>query len=204
MTFDILTPEIGFPRHNSRFNRLRSRAALQQHIEPGPSHATLRVPDPKRSGSRNVAGAISGWILAAIGFLLVAGCGSGLVGPSAAGPTSLSPLTPPPLTEPPSTPSPSTPPLTSAPLSIYVAWQPHSDPTVTGYVIYYGPSVAAATTVASDQRIDDPNFDPQAPSVSYDLAAQLGLQDGDTVCFRLKAYNADGESGFSSGICTTV
>ena len=88
--------------------------------------------------------------------------------------------------------------------SIHVAWQPHPDPTVTGYVIYYGPSIPAATTVASDRPITSPGFDPQAPSVTYDPVTNLGLRPGDTVCFRLKAYNSDGESDFSQGTCTTV
>ena len=93
---------------------------------------------------------------------------------------------------------------TSGPRSIYFAWQPHPDSTVTGYMIYYGPSVAAATTVASNQPIDSPGFNPQAPSVSFNPATDLGLQAGDTVCFRLKAYNPDGESDFSPGTCTRI
>jgi len=88
--------------------------------------------------------------------------------------------------------------------SIHVAWQPHPDPSVTGYVIYYGPNIAEANTVASNQPIDSLGFNPQAPSVSFEPVANLGLQPGDTVCFRLKAYNPDGESGFSSGSCTKV
>lgn len=92
----------------------------------------------------------------------------------------------------------------SGPQGVFFAWQPHPDPSVTGYMVYYGPSIDTATTVASNQPVDGPGFDPQAPSVTYDPAADLGLHAGDTVCFRLKAYNSDGESGFSPGTCTTV
>lgn len=133
---------------------------------------------------RNIK-AIYAWTLAAVGIALAAGCGSsGLANPSTAGVS-------------PSVGSP-------APQSIYVAWRPHPDPTVTGYMIYYGPSIDTATTVASNQPIDSPGFDPLAPLVSYNPATDLGLHAGDTVCFRLKAYNPDGESGFSPGICTAI
>jgi len=88
--------------------------------------------------------------------------------------------------------------------SIYVAWQPHPDPSVTGYTVYFGPTISTATAVASDQPVNAANFDPLAPFVTYDVSRNLGLRAGDTVCFRLKAYSADGETGFSPGTCTQV
>ena len=60
MKFDTSTLETGNLRHISRSCRLRSRTV----------HRT--------------AWAISGWMFSAMGIFLLAGCGSGLVGPSVA------------------------------------------------------------------------------------------------------------------------
>jgi hypothetical protein len=193
MKLDIPTPDSGSLRHIYRHTDLRSRPRRREFrpaffsLEPElPSDATRSpvagsIPIRPRRSRRRLAIEICGWLLAAAGILLVDGCGTSLVGPLTAGASS-----------------------SLATGNIYVAWQPHPDPTVTGYVIYYGPSVTEATTIASNQPVNSPNFDPQAPSVSYDAAANLGLHTGDTVCFRLRAYNPDGESDFTAGTCTTV
>jgi len=168
-------------RSDSAAPEVRHTRACLQHRH---SQRLLRR-YPKRLSARDITGAISSHVLCAIGILLSAGCGgSGLTGPSSAGTSLASPF--------------------AAAGSIYVAWQPHPDPTVTGYTIYYGPSVATATTVASNQPVGSPGIDPQAPFVSFDPAIDLRLRPGDTVCFRLKAYNADGESDFSNGACITI
>lgn len=86
---------------------------------------------------------------------------------------------------------------------LHLAWNPHPN-AVDGYITYFGPSVSTASTLLSDLAVTSPNFDPQAPAVEYDAAVDLGLSTGDTVCFCLKAYNADGTSGFTEGVCVTL
>lgn len=87
---------------------------------------------------------------------------------------------------------------------VYLAWKTHPDPSATGYLVLYGPTADTATTVLTDLSIVTPGFDPQAPSVTYLASANLGLRPGDNVCFRIRAYNPDGLSDPSPGVCTTV
>jgi hypothetical protein len=131
-------------------------------------------------------------VLAGIVSALLAGCGSGTMNNSnltgTVGSGSIVGVTP----------------GGSTSSTVYVAWKPTPDQTVTGYQVYYGPTLDSATTLASDVAITSSGFDPQAPSVSYRTWEDLGLHTGDTVCFRLRAYNPDGVSDPTSGICTQV
>jgi hypothetical protein len=77
--------------------------------------------------------------------------------------------------------------IDSSTLSIRVTWSPYSG-TVSGYIIYYGPTSTTATNLASDVPIGTANFDPTAPAVSYQ-AQDLGLSLGDAVCFQIFAYD---------------
>ena len=88
--------------------------------------------------------------------------------------------------------------------TMHVAWFPHPDASVTGYNIYFGPTADTATTLTANLPIDSPGFDPQVPSVEFNLLTDLRLERGEIVCFRLRAYNPDGLSGWSPGICSTV
>jgi hypothetical protein len=72
-------------------------------------------------------------------------------------------------------------------LPIHVTWSPYSG-TVSGYMIYYGPTSTTATNLASDVPIGTANFDPAAPAVDY-RAQDLGLSSGNTVCFQIFAYD---------------
>ena len=87
--------------------------------------------------------------------------------------------------------------------TLHLAWNPNPG-AIDGYIIYFGPSADTASTQVSDISLTAPGFDPLAPAVEYDADADLGLSAGDTVCFRLKAYNANGTSGFSEGVCITL
>ena len=88
--------------------------------------------------------------------------------------------------------------------TVHVAWFPHPDASVTGYNIYFGPITDTATTLAANVPVNSPGFDPQAPSVEFNLLTDLSLTRGEPVCFRLRAYNSDGLSGWSPGICRAV
>ncbi len=92
----------------------------------------------------------------------------------------------------------------NAPEALNLAWLPHPDETVAGYIVYYGPNIDTVTQVASNLSVGSPNFNPQAPAVQYNAEIDLRLQPGDTVCFRLKAYNVDGLSDYSPGVCTLI
>lgn len=70
---------------------------------------------------------------------------------------------------------------------IVVTWSPYSG-SASGYIIYYGPSSTTATNLASDVPIGTANFDPAAPTVSYQ-AQDLGLSPGSAVCFQIFAYD---------------
>ena len=72
-------------------------------------------------------------------------------------------------------------------LPIVVTWSPYSG-SASGYIIYYGPTSTTATNLASDVTIGTANFDPAAPTVTYQ-AQDLGLSPGSAVCFQIFAYD---------------
>ena len=79
-------------------------------------------------------------------------------------------------------------------------WEPNSG-TVNGYVIYFGFSSGSANTFVKNISTADASFNPVAPSVSL---SNLGVSSGDTVCFKLKAYNDAGFSDFTNTVCKVV
>lgn len=87
---------------------------------------------------------------------------------------------------------------------LQLAWQPNRDE-VAGYRVYYGPTADDATTQASDLPLASRYLNAQAPAVVYNAQRDLGLIAGQDVCFRLRAYNAQGRlSAWSTPVCTTV
>ena len=86
----------------------------------------------------------------------------------------------------------------------YLAWLPHPDTSVMGYNINVGPTLDAATTLVSNLLVDSQALNALAPSVEYNVRLDLGFRPGDYVCFRLRAYNADGLSEPTSGVRTTI
>jgi hypothetical protein len=77
----------------------------------------------------------------------------------------------------------------SASSSLQVSWQPYGNNTA-GYVIYYGTTSNTVNVLVSDLALNSGLINPRAPSVTYDSARNLGLYVGDTVCFRIDAYNS--------------
>ncbi|MBI3899615.1 MAG: hypothetical protein HY308_15160 [Gammaproteobacteria bacterium] len=88
---------------------------------------------------------------------------------------------------------------------LQLSWQPNTD-VIAGYRVYSGPTVAGATTQESDLTVTgNPNFNSRAPLVTYYAARDLNLKTGDTVCFRLRAYNAANVlSAYSQATCGTI
>jgi hypothetical protein len=72
--------------------------------------------------------------------------------------------------------------------TLNINWSPYSE-SVSGYLVYFGATPETATTLASDLSSDTSNFDASAPSISYQPMLDLGLSTGDTVCFRIQAYD---------------
>ncbi len=72
--------------------------------------------------------------------------------------------------------------------SLQVSWQPFGNNTA-GYLVYFGKTADAANVLVSDLSTDSGLFDPSAPTVTYDSVRDLGLYVGDTVCFRIYAYD---------------
>jgi hypothetical protein len=72
--------------------------------------------------------------------------------------------------------------------TLNINWSPYSE-SVSGYLVYYGATPETATTLASDLPSGTSNFDASAPSISYQPLQDLGLSTGDTVCFRIQAYD---------------
>lgn len=76
----------------------------------------------------------------------------------------------------------------STPNTLNIAWSPYPG-SVSGYYVYYGSASDTTTNLASDLPIGVSNLNTSAPSVSYQPALDLGLNTGDSVCFRILAYD---------------
>ena len=72
---------------------------------------------------------------------------------------------------------------------LQVGWQPFGD-NASGYLVYYGTTADTANALVSDLPTNSGLINPAAPSVTYDSVRDLGLYVGDTVCFRIHAYNS--------------
>ncbi len=53
-------------------------------------------------------------------------------------------------------------------------------------------------------RVNNPDFNLIAPSVSFNAGRDLLLKDGARACFSITAYNFAGESTFSEAVCQTI
>jgi len=86
-----------------------------------------------------------------------------------------------------------------------VSWNANpGDENVTSYSVYYGNSAGAVNTFYQKLTASDSNFDLNAPAIVLNAGDDLGLQTGDTICFKVSAYNLGGESGKSMADCETI
>ncbi len=83
-------------------------------------------------------------------------------------------------------------------------WDPDPTGATLGYIVYYGATAETANLEVSNIPVGSTGFDPQAPARQFDPYGDLGLLPGDNVCFRLKAYNDNGLSGWSAPVCGGV
>ena len=84
---------------------------------------------------------------------------------------------------------------------VTLSWAPAPpEDDVRGYKVYVGPTPQTATRFMFD--IFPPGYDPNAPSVEFDVRAYLDIRAVDQVCFRVRAYDAQGSvSNFSDAVC---
>jgi hypothetical protein len=86
-------------------------------------------------------------------------------------------------------------------VTLILSWDPNpQQEAVTGYKVFFDQSAAADSEIANIP-VTANGFDPTAPSIQYDVGADLDLRYGDKACFRVKAYNDLGESDFSQAAC---
>lgn len=71
-----------------------------------------------------------------------------------------------------------------------------------GYKVYYGPTPATAVYEWSALAETESEFDPDMPTVQYEVATDVGIRGAEQVCFRVRAYNSSGISPFSKAVCT--
>ncbi len=75
---------------------------------------------------------------------------------------------------------------------------------VLGYVVYSASRKNATFTEFRTIDLESNNIDPDAPMIQYDPITDLNYQDGDSICFKVRAYNSDGLSGLSQAVCGSV
>lgn len=86
---------------------------------------------------------------------------------------------------------------------VRLQWHPSTE-SISGYIVYYGSTPEEAIRLAV--QLSQGEFpDAQAPSVSFNAGRDLGLNHGERVCFRLRAYGAgDAVSDLSDAECSTI
>jgi hypothetical protein len=87
--------------------------------------------------------------------------------------------------------------------TITLDWNPNAD-VVSGYEIYAGPTESTAVNLIKTIPLGTNGFNANAPSIQLDPWNDLGLQSGDQVCFRMKAYNIIGKSDYSVAACAIM
>ena len=83
--------------------------------------------------------------------------------------------------------------------TIDLAWMP--DATVAGYRIYYGPNSDSVDQLLADLDENSPDFDIDAPAVSYHAWYDMGLFNGDNVCFSIESYDANNNVTILGAAC---
>jgi hypothetical protein len=88
----------------------------------------------------------------------------------------------------------------AVPTALILSWDPSTED-LKGYYVYHGPTPDTSTALLSHLLIAE--VEAEEPAVTYE-SGEIGLKAGDTVCFRVKAYNDVGSSDYSEAACTTI
>ncbi len=83
--------------------------------------------------------------------------------------------------------------------TIDLQWQPENE--AIAYRIYYGPSSDSIDQMMSVLSATTPDFDLAVPAVSYHAWNDMGLYDGDTVCFTIETYSEGTSPAMSNAVC---
>lgn len=84
--------------------------------------------------------------------------------------------------------------------TVTLKWAPNPEK-VSGYEVYFGKTATAAKM----RQLPVPlTLDLTAPSVQFNILRDLGALPGQSVCFRVKAYDNTTKSAFSPAVCTMI
>jgi len=75
---------------------------------------------------------------------------------------------------------------------------------VLGYNIYFDKNQFDATTLFKAISVSDSGFDATAPNAVFDAGTDFGLKLGDSVCFKVAAYNITGELPSTGLVCSSI
>jgi len=90
-------------------------------------------------------------------------------------------------------------------VTLNLAWDANpSNENVQSYSVYYGNSENTTNSLYKRFTASDSSFDLSAPSIDINAGVDLELRTGDTICFKVSAYNLGGESGKSTAACSTI
>lgn len=93
---------------------------------------------------------------------------------------------------------------TATDTTVNLRWLPNQD-SIAGYILYYGPDATNTVKTAVQLSVTGAAFDAQSPSVALNAGNDLGLRHGESVCFRLRAYNsANALSDWSAAACGVI
>jgi len=81
-----------------------------------------------------------------------------------------------------------------------LSWNANTD-LILGYIVNYGPTAAMTDTEYATFDLSENQIDPAAPGFEFDPAIEQGYETDDQVCFKVRAYNSEGFSGWTSVVC---
>lgn len=88
-------------------------------------------------------------------------------------------------------------------LVLTLTWSHSNADALNGYRVFAGATATGAMDEVADIAVTELT-DPSAPSVDFLSNTDLGLNRGDSVCFRAKAYDSSNISTFSEAVCTVI
>ncbi len=86
---------------------------------------------------------------------------------------------------------------------IKLSWNANAD-SVQGYIVYHSPTANTAFQKYISVDLEMNNVNPDAPMIELDPVAELGYQPGDPICFKVRAYDSDGISGWPLPVCGNI
>jgi hypothetical protein len=85
---------------------------------------------------------------------------------------------------------------------ITLMWDPRTDKSITGFIVYTGPSAKTASNQQTLLSAALGTVDLKAPQYQARLLSDLGVEPGKQVCFRVKSSDGNALSDYSEAVCT--